>query len=99
MTKGGHIQITLSAADPMASMRDKDGCVYEHRLVLARHLGRPLLSHEHVHHVNGNKADNRVRNLRLLSKGQHASEHWKEVVALRAEVQSLREELRKAGGS
>ncbi len=96
ITVDGYVQITLSPDDPLAVMRDKDGCVYEHRLVVARKLGRPLERGEEVHHLNGKKADNRSRNLRLLTKGQHAAEHWAEVVALRKEVLSLRRKLRQS---
>jgi DNA-binding NarL/FixJ family response regulator len=48
---------------------------YVHRLVMAEHLGRELDSDEHVHHVDGDKLNNHLDNLMILSNSDHQREH------------------------
>lgn len=64
-----------------AYMRAGGELVYVHRHVMEQHLGRKLDTSEHVHHRNGNKRDNRLENLEVISAADHARLHgrtWRE---------------------
>lgn len=49
--------------------------VSEHRWLTEQRIGRPLRRDEHVHHINGDKLDNRPENLQVLSHTEHMRLH------------------------
>jgi hypothetical protein len=53
----------------------------EHRYVMEQAIGRPLLPMENVHHVNGDRLDNRVENLELWASSQPSGQRVEDLVA------------------
>lgn len=49
--------------------------ILQHRWVMEKNLDRSLLKTEFVHHINGNKLDNVIDNLVLVSSKLHTHEH------------------------
>lgn len=72
----GYIQIK----DRSHPFCDANGYVMEHRIKIEKKIGRFLEKKEQVHHINGIKNDNRIKNLKLFrSASDHRKEHWKDM--------------------
>lgn len=79
ISPAGYIQILLQPEDFFFPMAGSTGYVMEHRLVMAKHLGRCLQPWELVHHKGikfpndsrENKAHNELENLQLITDERH----------------------------
>lgn len=73
----GYVRVKLFLGDFFYSMAGKNGYVLEHRLIMAKHLGRCLQPWEIVDHKNAIRDDNRESNLEVKSQSEHMLTHHK----------------------
>ena len=58
----------------------KNYCTLEHTWVMMKDIGRELTSTECVHHKDENRSNNKLNNLQLMTRKEHAKLHkmWKD---------------------
>lgn len=81
---GGYIHIFLCPDDFFYSMAKSNGYVLEHRLVVAKRLGRCLQRWELVHHKDHDRSNNIDSNLQLVTDDRH-----KQITILESKISYL----------
>lgn len=101
MWKGGrrkHSDGYILIYKPKHPYSNNKGCIREHRLVMEKYLGRYLMPNEVVHHLDGDKENNKIDNLILTKLCKHqelAATLWRVILKLGLAKKVLKELQRK----
>lgn len=71
----GYAKVRVGRGHPLA---DPNGYAYEHLIIWVASGNERPNKDELIHHINGNKTDNRIENLELMKRSIHNKHHNKE---------------------
>ena len=87
--RDGYVDVYVAPGDPFHEMASRENrYILEHRLIMAKRIGRCLFPWEVVHHIDGNRSNNNINNLALFPQQSH---HWS-ITKMQAEIKRLRKE-------
>lgn len=72
LSEHGYVKIRVGEGHPLA---DPYGFAYEHHLVWIAAGNPPLRDDQTLHHHSGDKTDNRIENLCIMTSSDHARLH------------------------
>jgi hypothetical protein len=67
--------VKVHAPEEATARGQKDPRVFEHILVMERHLGRRLQPDEIVHHLDHRRRNNAIENLQVMTRSEHTKYH------------------------
>lgn len=76
----------ISPQGYLINCADRNNRYEVHRAIMEQHLGRKLTSDEIVHHKDGNKLNNSIENLEILTRSEHINLHRPELEAAKCKI-------------
>jgi DNA-directed RNA polymerase subunit RPC12/RpoP len=68
--------ITMCTPEEISLLPDSGRTILVHRLIMAKHLGKPIFPNQVVMHIDGNKLNNDIANLQLGDADTNSQQHW-----------------------